>query len=232
MKTLSITATKRESNGKVNTKALRKQGLVPCTLYGGKEQVFFSFEEKNFKNLIYTPDLHEVAFNIDGSEHRAVLQEIQYHPVTDKILHADFIELAEGKKISVNLPVRLTGRSIGVMEGGQMIQKLRKLKARGIPRNIPEFIEIAVDDLQTGSSIKVGDVVLEDLELLDSSNVVIVRVKAPRALKDLESSVETELEEGVEGEEGAEGAEGTEGAEGAEAKEGDKPAEGGEKPAE
>ena len=223
MKTLELEGVKRESNGKKNTKELRRNGHVPCTLYGGKEQVFFSSEEKNFKNLVYTPDLHEVVLKLNGTEYRAVLHELQFHPVSDNILHADFVELAEGKKVTVNIPVKLVGNSAGVLEGGQLIQKMRKLKIRAIPKRIPDFIEIKIDDLQIGGSIKVGELSLEDLEFLDAENVVIVRVKAPRSLKALEAEIEALAGEGEETAEGTEeGAEGgaEEGGEGEEAKEG------------
>lgn len=225
MKTLELQGTKRESNGKKSTKELRRNGHVPCTLYGGKEQLFFSSDEKSFKNLVYTPDLHEVVLQLNGGEYRAVLHELQFHPVTDSILHADFIELEEGKKVTVYIPLKLTGSSAGVLEGGQLIQKMRKLKVSAIPSSIPDFIEIKIDDLQIGSSIKVGELSIEGLEFLDSENGVIVRVKVARSLKALEEEIEAlagetaEIADGAGGE-GAEGEEGAEGAEGEETKDG------------
>ncbi|HHZ64214.1 MAG TPA: 50S ribosomal protein L25/general stress protein Ctc [Flavobacteriales bacterium] len=219
MKTLEITGEKREDTGKKNAKNLRRNGRVPCILYGGKEQTFFSAEEKSFKNLVYTPDLFEVRLKIEGKEVGAVMQDIQFHPVSDRILHIDFIELIEGKKITVDLPVRLTGNSAGVMEGGQLIQKMRRLRIKALAHAIPEFIEIKIDDLVIGTSIKVEDVDVENIEFIDSPNVVIVRVKAPRELKDIEPEVlDEELEEGEEGAEGIEGEEGAEGAEGVDGK--------------
>ncbi len=229
MKTLDIIGEKREDTGKKNAKSLRRDGRVPCILYGGKEQTFFSAEEKSFKNLVYTPDLIEVRLKIEGKEIGAVMQDIQFHPVSDRILHIDFIELIEGKKITVDLPVRLAGNSAGVMEGGQLIQKMRRLRVKALADDIPEFLEVKIDDLVIGTSIKVEDIEVENLEFMDSPNVVIVRVKAPRELKDLEPEVlEEELEEGEEGAEGEEGEEGAEGAEGSESGDGKPKEEGGD----
>jgi len=169
---------------------------------------------------VYTPDLHEVQLKIDDKQFNAIMQDIQFHPVTDRIIHIDFVELVDGKQITVHLPVRLIGTSAGVLEGGQLIQKMRRLKVRALPADIPEFIEIPIDDILIGGSTKVSDVEIEGLEFLDSDNVVIVRVKAPRELIEIEPEIDEELEEGEEGEEGVEGEEGAEGTEGGEGTDG------------
>ena len=143
MKSITIQGTKRESVGKKSTKALRDAELVPCVVYGGNEPLNFSTEEKSFKNLVYTPEAHTVSIEVDGQTIPAVLQDIQFHPITDRILHVDFYQLSEDKPVIMEVPVRITGRSKGVVAGGVLRQSFRKLKVKAIPANLPD--EIVVD---------------------------------------------------------------------------------------
>lgn len=234
MKTLSIKGDIRKTPGKKSSRILRRNNQVPCILYGGKEETYFSTEERSFKKLVYSPDAYSVKLSIGDKELNAVMQEVQFHPVTDKILHVDFLELHENKPTAIHIPVVLKGNSIGVLDGGQLIQKMRKLKVKALPSKLPDYIEIDIEDIQIGGSVKVGDLSVEGVEMLDGDNVVILRVKVPRSLKALEEEIEAlagdtpEVEgEAVEGAEGetaeGEGAEG-EGAEGTEAE--GKPEEG------
>jgi len=247
MKTIEIAGEAREERGKKFAKRLRRRGMVPCILYGGKEQTHFAADSRSFKNLIFTPNFHGVKLTVGEQKFDAVLREVQYHPVTDEIIHVDFMQLFDEKPVAVRIPVKLVGQSPGVGEGGQMIQKTRKLFVKALPAKFPDFIEIKLDDLMIGDSIQVRDLNIDGLEFLDGDNVVIVLITAPKSMEELEVEIAAELEAtgrgeaAVEGEEGAEeegaegeGAEGEgegEGGEGGEAKEegGDKKEGGGKK---
>ncbi len=213
MKTVSLSGSPRENVGKKDAKKQRREGKIPCVIYGGEKQFHFSVDELSFDGLIFTPDVFVINLEVGGDKFKAILQEIQYHPVSDKVLHADFMEIIEGKEITVGLPARLIGDSIGVMKGGKLIHKMHKVKVRGLIGNIPDFIEVDITSMDIGGSIKIKDLTLGDLELLDHPNGVIVRVKTARVEEELDEDEDEEGEEGEEGE-GAEGAEGTEGTEG------------------
>jgi len=238
MKIIEIIGETREERGKKYAKRLRRRGMVPCILYGGKEQTHFSSDSRSFKNLIFTPNFHGVKLTVGDQKFDAVLKEVQYHPVTDEILHIDFMQLFDDKPVAVRIPVKLTGQSPGVGEGGQLIQKTRKLVVKALPAKFPDSIEVKLDDLIIGSSVQVSDLEMEGLEFLDPQNVVIVRVTAPKSMEELEAEIAADLEvtgavaaaegesaegEGAEGE-GAEG----EGAEGEGAEEEGNKKEGGE----
>jgi large subunit ribosomal protein L25 len=213
MKSITINGSKRESVGKKSTKALRNAGQVPCVLYGGDQAVHFSANELAFSKLVYTPNAHTVVIAIEGGEtFNAVLQDIQFHPVTDKILHIDFYQLFEDKEIALNIPVHLLGSSLGVKNGGVLRRNNRKLRIKALPVNLPDFIEIDIEPLKIGDKVYVGDLLNENYTFLHSENTVVCQIKVARAA--IVDEVE-EDEEGLEGEEGAEGAEGTEGTEGA-----------------
>lgn len=182
MKTVSMSGSLRENVGKKDAKNLRSQGLVPCVIYGGKEgQVRFTLEQKAFKPLLFTPDTHYVDLDIDGKQYRAILQEIQYHPVTDEVLHADFLQIFDDKPISITIPVKLTGTAPGVLQGGKLTLKIRKLKVKGLPNDIPQYADINVDSLEIGQGIKIEQVQIEKVELLDVKSSVVVWVKPTRA---------------------------------------------------
>jgi len=203
MKSVSLSGSLRESVGKKDAKKNRREGKVPCVLYGGKDQVHFQIEERAFTNIVFTPEVFILNINIDGKEYKAILQDIQYHPVTDVILHADFLEILPGKLISIGVPIKVTGTAVGVLAGGKLIQKLRKIRVKGLIDDLPEDLTIDITDLAIGGSIKMRDLKLDKLELLDPPNSVILRVKTARIV---EEEIEEE-EEGAEGtEEGGEGA--------------------------
>ena len=201
MKTLAISVKQRENVGKTSTRALRNQGKVPCVLYGGEKQVAFHAHENDFRKLVYTPDVFIVELDIEGSKVKAIMQDIQFHPVTDKILHIDFLEITEGKSITVSLPVILNGLAIGVRDGGNLMFRRRKIITRGLPANLPNAIEINIEDVKIGQFIYIKDINLEGCEFLAPDSSVVVGVKMSRG------AVETDEEEGEEGEE-SESAEG------------------------
>ena len=184
MKSITIQGAKRESVGKKSTKALRDAELVPCVVYGGGEPLNFSTEEKSFKGLVYTPEAHTVELVIDGETIPAVLQDIQFHPITDKILHVDFYQLSEDKPVVMDVPVRITGRSKGVLAGGVLRQSFRKLRVKAIPSNLPDEVVVDITPLKIGGKIYVGDIKSETFTFMHPDNAVIAAVKMSRtALK-------------------------------------------------
>jgi len=208
MKTLAINVKERQSAGKTSTRALRNQGNVPCVLYGGEKQVTFYAHENDFRKLVYTPDTFVVELSIDGTVTRAIMQDIQFHPVTDKILHIDFLEIFTDKAITVSVPVILEGASIGVKNGGNLMFRRPKIITKGLVANLPDAITISIEHLKIGMFVYIKDITIEGCELMAPGNSVIVGVKTARA------AVEEEVEEEVaEGEEGAEGETPAEGAE-------------------
>ncbi len=205
----------RKETGRKESRNLRKQELVPCVLYGGEKNVNFAVTENQFKHLIYTPETYLVKLDIDGKKYDAVMKEIQFHPVSDHILHVDFEEVSAGKKITLNLPVHLTGNSVGLLEGGKLRQRRRSLKVKGLVEHMPDHLEIDMTDLEIGDSLKVGDLEYENLEVLDPPRAMVVGVVSSRLVaKGLREAV-VEEEEAVEEvpEEGAEEAAAEEGAE-------------------
>jgi large subunit ribosomal protein L25 len=215
MKSITIKGSKRESVGKVATKALRNAGRVPCVLYGGGEPLHFSAPELDFSKLVYTPNAHTVEIILgDDSKINAILQDIQFHPLTDKILHADFYQLFDDKEISMNIPVKLEGSAPGVIiSGGVLSRNKRKLRVKAFPANLPDFITIDISKLELGNKIYTESLQNDSYSILHPDNTVVCQVRTSRA-----SIVEEEVSEELEGAEGAaEGAaEGTaDGAEGA-----------------
>jgi len=200
MKTLAISVKQRENVGKTSTRALRNQGKVPCVLYGGEKQVAFHAHENDFRKLVYTPDVFIVELDIEGSKVKAIMQDIQFHPVTDKILHIDFLEITDDKAITVSIPVILNGLAIGVRDGGNLMFRRRKIITRGLTANLPNAIEINIEDVKIGQFIYIKDLNVEGCEFLAPDSSVVVGVKMSRG------AVETD-EEGEEGEE-SESAEG------------------------
>lgn len=180
MKSVAMSGSRRANVGKKDAKALRVQGLVPCVLYGGADQVSFSVADAEFKPLVYTPDVHTVELTIDGVAHKAILKELQLHPVTDRILHADFLEVGDGKAVTMSLPIKLTGNSAGVKAGGKLTKKMRKLKVRGPIDKMPGEISIDITALDLGQSVRAGEVELGGLTLLDSPSLTVVTIKTTR----------------------------------------------------
>ena len=205
MKTLAINVKERQNVGKTNTRALRNQGNVPCVLYGGEKQVTFYAHENDFRKLVYTPDTFVVELSIDGKVTKAIMQDIQFHPVTDKILHIDFLEVFDNKAITVSIPVNLNGTAIGVKNGGNLMFRRSKIIAKGLVANLPNSIELNIEHLNIGMFTYIKDITIEGCELVAPGNSVVVGVKTARAA--VEEEVEEEIEEGAEGDAPAEGAE-------------------------
>ena len=182
MKSITIKGSERESVGKVATKALRNAGLVPCVLYGGNQAVHFSAEVMAFRNLVYTPNAHTVEIELgNGKSFQAVLQDIQVHPVSDKILHIDFFQLFDDKEITMEVPVKVVGKSKGVMAGGDLRLNTRKLKVKALPKNLPDFIEADITPLDMGNKLYVTKVASPDYKIMQPDNTVICQVKISRA---------------------------------------------------
>lgn len=182
MKTLALFGNKRSQVGKTNTKAIRKEGKVPCVLYGGKENLHFTIYEADFKQLVYTPNTYKVQLDVDGQIFKTILKDIQLHPVNDSIIHADFFEINEDKDVELNIPVRFKGNAIGVRNGGKLIVKSSKIRVRGLPKNLPDFIEIDVEELEIGKVIKIKDLSSPNITLLDSPENLVVTVRVTRAV--------------------------------------------------
>ena len=205
MKTLAINVKERKNVGKTNTRALRNQGNVPCVLYGGEKQVTFYAHENDFRKLVYTPDTFVVELSIDGTVTKAIMQDIQFHPVTDKILHIDFLEIFDNKAITVSIPVNLNGTAIGVKNGGNLMFRRSKIITKGLVANLPNSIELNIEHLNIGMFTYIKDITIEGCELVAPGNSVVVGVKTARAV--VEEEVEEEVEEGAEGDAPIEGAE-------------------------
>ncbi len=180
MKSITIKGSKRESVGKVATKALRNAGMVPCVIYGGETPIHFSAEEKAFKNLVYTPNVYTASLNVDGQKIPAILQDIQFHPVTDKILHVDFYQLFDDKEITMNIPVKLTGTSPGVLNGGSLRFTNRKLKVKAIPANLPDFVVADISKLKIGHKLVITSLFNDDYTFMHPDNTVVVQVRTSR----------------------------------------------------
>ena len=181
MKSITIKGSERESVGKVATKALRNAGAVPCVLYGGNQTVHFSADEKSFKNLVYTPNAHTVAIELGSKIFNAILQDIQVHPVSDKILHIDFFQLFDDKEITMEVPVKVTGVSPGVLLGGVLRLNTRKLKVRTLPKNLPDFVEANISELEMGNKLYVTKLLSDKYKLLHPDNTVVAQVRVSRA---------------------------------------------------
>jgi large subunit ribosomal protein L25 len=198
MKSITIQGTKRESVGKKSTKALRDAELVPCVVYGGTEPLNFSAEEKAFKGLVYTPEAHTVSLEVDGQTIPAVLQDIQFHPLTDKIQHADFYQLSDDKPVIMEVPVRITGRSKGVVAGGVLRQTYRKLKVKAIPANLPDEIVVDITALKIGNKFYVESLKNDKYSFMHPDNAVVVAVKMSRnASKNAAAAMDDDDEEEV-----------------------------------
>jgi large subunit ribosomal protein L25 len=209
MKSITINGSKRESVGKKSTKALRNAGEVPCVLYGGDKPVHFSAPELAFSKLVYTANAHTVVIATENDKYDAVMQDIQFHPVTDRILHVDFYQLFEDKAVTMNIPVKLEGNSPGVRNGGRLLFRKRKLSIKALPGDLPDFFKIDISKLKIGDNIAVESLLSDDFTILHPESQVVVQVKTARAAI-VEEVDEEELEEGAEGAEGTPAAEGGE----------------------
>jgi large subunit ribosomal protein L25 len=181
MKSITIKGQERESVGKKATKALRDAGMVPCVIYGGTQPVHFAAEEKAFKSLVYTPNAHTVVVDLDGKTNNVILQDIQFHPVSDKILHIDFFQLSDNKEIAMEVPVKIVGTSPGVLLGGDLRLNLRRLKVKALPKNLPDFVEANISELQMGNKLYVTKLEAKNFKLMHPDNTVVCQVKISRA---------------------------------------------------
>jgi large subunit ribosomal protein L25 len=180
MKTIEIKGSFRTDLGKKSSKQIRKTGNVPCVIYGKEQNIHFHAPELSFKNLIYTPEAHLVNLNIENKVHKAVLKEVQFHPVSDKILHADFVEVFEDKPVVINIPIKVSGDSAGVIAGGKLNIKKRSLKVKGLPNDLPEYLQIDITDLKIHESVKVGDISYNKIELLDPKKIMVLTIATSR----------------------------------------------------
>lgn len=182
MKSITIKGSERESVGKSATKAARNAGMVPCVLYGGDQPVHFIAEEKAFKSLVYTPNVHTVVLDLAGGKsYEAILQDIQMDPVSDKILHIDFYQLDPKKEITMEVPVKVVGTSPGVLLGGVLRLNQRKLKVRALPANLPDFVEADITPLEMGNKLYVTKLATNNFKLLHPDNTVVCQVRISRA---------------------------------------------------
>ncbi|AXG73571.1 50S ribosomal protein L25/general stress protein Ctc [Flavobacterium arcticum] len=181
MKSITINGSERESVGKAATRTARNAGMVPCVLYGGDKPVHFTAEEKAFKNLVYTPEVHTVVIDLAGKTYNAILQDIQFHPVSDKILHMDFYQLYDDKEITMEVPVKVTGTSPGVLGGGVLRLNQRKLKVKALPANLPDFVVADISGLEMGNKLYVTKIEANDFKLLHPDNTVVAQVRISRA---------------------------------------------------
>ncbi|MEH6306036.1 50S ribosomal protein L25/general stress protein Ctc [Olivibacter sp. CPCC 100613] len=186
MKSIAISGSLRENVGKRDAKELRYAGKVPAVLYGGDEQYHFAVSAADLKPLIYTPEVNFVDLEIGGKKYQAIVQEAQYHPLTDQIIHIDFLALNEKKEVSVNIPIALTGTSPGVKMGGKLVQKLRKLRVKALPKDMPQVIEVSLESLEVGKSVRVGAIEIKNAKVLNNADDTIVSVIMSRALKQAE----------------------------------------------
>ncbi len=180
MKTVSLSGSLRENVGKKDAKAQRVAGKVPCVIYGGKEQIHFSTDEVNFKPILYSPSSYLINIDVDGKKYMTILQDVQSHPVSDHLLHVDFLEIDEKKPVVISVPIRVSGTSPGVLKGGKLVKKFRKLKVKALVKNLPDEVEISISDLDINQSVKVGDLKMDNVEFLDLKSAVIVTVQVTR----------------------------------------------------
>ena len=184
MQSITIKGSQRESVGKSATKALRNAGKVPCVLYGGDKAVHFSAEAKAFKNLVYTPNVYTATIDLEGGDtFNAILQDIQFHPVTDEILHIDFYQLHDDKEVTMNIPVKLVGNAKGVMIGAALRHNVRRLKVKALPANLPDFIEADITELEIGNKLYVTELRNDNYTLLHPDNTVVAQVRMSRNVK-------------------------------------------------
>ncbi len=198
MKTVSLSGALRAHVGKKDAKQNRKDGNIPCVIYGGEKQIHFTLPELKLDKILFTPEVFVLNITVDGKEYKTILQDIQYHPVTDKVLHADFLEIREGKSVIVGLPLKFTGVAPGVTKGGKLQVKYRKLRVKGNIDDMPEFIELDVSKLDIGNSIKVRELNLDNLDVVETPNAVVVQVKMSRGAKAGADEGEEEEEAGEE----------------------------------
>jgi large subunit ribosomal protein L25 len=187
MKSIAISGSPRENVGKRDAKELRYEGKVPAVLYGGKNQIHFSVSASDLKSLVYTPEVSFVALDVAGVKAQAIIQDVHFHPLTDLPLHVDFLELDEKKPVVMLIPVKLTGTSPGVKIGGKLVQKLRKLRVKALPKDMPQYVEVSISKLEVGKSVGVGSLKFDNFAITNNPEDTIVSVTMSRALKQAEN---------------------------------------------
>lgn len=191
MKTIEIKVISRDQFGKKSSNSLRAEGNVPCVMYGGKETLHFYAHENTFRGLVYTPEVYQVNLIIDGKSYNAVMKDLQFHPVSDRLQHIDFIEISDNKPVIIELPIKITGVSEGVKAGGRLKVNRRTLKVKGLINHLPEHLDIDITGLEIGQSIKIGDLSYDKLEIIDNKRAMIVAVATSRlAMKEEGAAVE------------------------------------------
>jgi large subunit ribosomal protein L25 len=195
MKTIEIKGTFRTELGKKSSKEIRKIGNVPCVIYGKEKNIHFHTHENSFKNLVYTPDAHLVKLVIEDKEYQAVLKDMQFHPVKDNILHADFIEIFDNKAVIINIPIRVSGDSVGVIAGGKLSIKRRTMKVKGLAKDLPEFLPIDITNLKIHEGLKVGELSFDKIELLDPKKSMVLTIATSRVAAKTDAEVAAEAAE-------------------------------------
>ena len=181
MKSITIKGQERENVGKKATKAVRDAGMVPCVIYGGDQPVHFAADKRAFKNLVYTPNAHTVVIELKGKKIEAILQDIQFHPVSDAILHIDFFQLQEDREVIMEVPVKVIGKSPGVMGGGVLRLAQRRLKVKALPKNLPDFVTADITPLEMGNKLYVTKLESKDFKFMHPDNTVVCQVRISRA---------------------------------------------------
>lgn len=207
MKSVSLSGSLRENVGRKDATSLRNQELVPCVLYGGEKQYHFYVVVNDVKKVIYTPEVYKVELDLNGEKHFGIIQEIQFHPVNDKILHIDFLEMFDNKEMKVGLPIRMNGSAIGVRNGGKLNINFRKLTVKGFPPKFPDSIEVDITNLRIGQKIRVKDVNTGNLVIVENPEAVICSIKTARGAVDADEEEEETAETPTEGGEEAAAAE-------------------------
>ncbi|MFN0290363.1 50S ribosomal protein L25/general stress protein Ctc [Pedobacter helvus] len=187
MKTIAISGSLRENVGKRDAKELRYEGKVPAVLYGGKEQVHFAITRTDLNDAIYSPEASFIEITVDGKPVKAIVKDAQYHPLTDLLLHVDFLQLFDDKEITMEIPVKLTGTSPGVKMGGKLVQKLRKLRVKALPKHMPQVVEVSIAKLEVGNLFRVRDLEKAEYAVTNTQEDTIVSVGMSRALKQAEN---------------------------------------------
>jgi large subunit ribosomal protein L25 len=192
MKTIEIKGSFRTELGKKSSKEIRKTGNVPCVIYGKEKNIHFYAHENSFKDLVYTHEAHLVKLIIEDKEYRAVLKDMQFHPVKDNILHADFIEVFDDKQVVINIPINVTGDSVGVIAGGKLMIKRRNLKVKGLAIDLPEYLQVDITNLKIHESLKVGDLSYEKIELLDPKKSMVLTIATSRVAQKTDAEIAAE----------------------------------------
>ena len=188
MKSITINGKLRTESGKKATRLLRSQHEVPGVIYGGAQEVNFSAPASSFKGIVYTPDFMLADLNVDGKDYRCILKDLQFDKVSDKLIHVDFLELVEGKKVVATLPLKFTGVPVGVKDGGKLVTKIKSLKVKTFPKYLRENIELDLTSLELNGNVRVEDVKVENMEILNSPRIPIASVTLTRLLKQEEAA--------------------------------------------